>query len=140
MENGTFVLAQMGASNRFAFTLENGNHQVVLTSQLRQMKPMCFDEISWIRKIAEKDSSYERLGENDACYYYVLRAGDGHELGRGSKHATKELLELEIASVNQYAPNADFIDNTPEEQRIKVRDYVIEKSDEILKEKGISFG
>lgn len=139
MKNPYFHLVQIGVSNRIRLYLKNADGQVLLSGQLREMKPMCLDELSLIRKTAPKDSSYDRQVSQDG-YYFILRANDGHELGRGNTHLSEELMNDEIEYIKQYAAEAELIDDTPEDVRFRVRDLVVEQSVEVLDDLGFTYG
>lgn len=134
---GTFVLKNVGPANRFRFHLETPDGTEILRGQLRQMKPMSNDEIRWIRNVAPKGNFYQRM-KGDGFYQYILRAGDTHELGRGRKWDTAEEMEAEIAEVMKYASDAEFHDETPEEQYVRIHDYVTEESEAFLNTQGLS--
>jgi uncharacterized protein YegP (UPF0339 family) len=138
MEGATFILKHVGVTNRFRFFLQDENDKTILTGQIREVKPMCLDEIKWIRKVAIKDSFYERVKKEEG-YVYILRANDAHELGRGNIHLTEELMNEEIELVKQYAVDADVVDETPEEERVRARDFVVEESSKLLEEMGLEY-
>lgn len=139
MTGATFELNHVGVTKRFKLFLKDKDGKGVLFGQLREMKPMCLDEMKWIRRIADKNSSYERA-HNEKGYFYIIRGGDGHELGRGNIYSSSEAVEEEISFIKEYAENADFVDLTPEEGRVRAYDYVVEKSSKLLHNTDTPFG
>lgn len=138
MSAANFILANTEISSRFRFYLKDENQQIRLTGQIREVKPMCLDEIKWIRKVAAQDSFFERVKKDDG-YLYILRANDAHELGRGNLQPTEELMNKEIEYIKTHAPGAGFIDETPEEKRIRARDYIVSESAKLLKDMGLDY-
>lgn len=113
MEDGLFELTQREGNLRYLIVLRDGQGEVILTSQYREIKPMCINEIDWIRICGPEDSFYERIDEEGA-WSYVLRARDAHILGTGPKFATRGERERGIETVKRLAPCAPLSDLTPD--------------------------
>jgi len=133
-----FRLANVGASNRFQLRLYDEEGAVVFIGQPREMKPMCIDELALLRTVCEKDNFYQRIAD-ERGFHYVLRARDGHELGHGASVAHEQEMLDQIAVVKAVAADAELIDETPEEVRIRTYDYVREEAKRYLEGKGIEF-
>ena len=131
-----FRLANVGISNRFQLRLFDEEGTTIFIGQPREMKPMCIDELALIRSVCEKDSSYQKIFD-DRGYHYVLRARDGHELGHGNLFETEQEMLDQIEAVKAVGVEAEFVDETPEEGRIRAYDYVREETGKYLKQFGI---
>jgi|GEM_PF-2970075 len=135
---GTFVLKKSGPADRFDMQLRDETDTPIMLCPLKQQKPMCINDLRWIRMVGGNDHYFDR--QNSAKgYRYGLYARDGHELGFGTFHDDEQGMEAEIAKVKELVADAEFIDETPEEEQILARDYVAQKSAEILAAKGIEF-
>ena len=131
-----FRLANVGISNRFQLRLFDEDGNTIFIGQPREMKPMCIDELALLRSVCEKENSYQKIFD-DRGYHYVLRARDGHELGHGNLFETEQEMLDQIEAVKAVGAEADFIDETPEEGRIRAYDFVREETGKYLKKMGI---
>ena len=134
-----FRLSNVGISNRFQLNLFDENDDNIFIGQAREMKPMCLDELALLRQVCVKDNSYQKIFD-ERGYHYVLRARDGHEIGHGHCFETEQEMLDEIEAVKTVGADAELIDETPEETRIRTFDYVREETGKALKEMGIEFG
>ena len=131
-----FRLANVGISNRFQLRLFDEDGNTIFIGQPREMKPMCIDELALLRSVCEKDNSNQKIFD-DRGYHYVLRARDGHELGHGNLFETEQEMLDQIEAVKAVGAEADFVDETPEEDRIRAYDFVREETGKYLKKMGI---
>ena len=131
-----FRLANVGISNRFQLRLFDEEGNTIFIGQPREMKPMCIDELALLRSVCEKDNSYQKIFD-DRGYHYVLRARDGHELGHGNLFETEQEMLDQTEAVKAVGAEADFVDETPEEDRIRAYDFVREETGKYLKKMGI---
>ena len=81
MSKGMYEIVQVGVSRRYVVYLKDESGNVVLTSQYRELKPMCLNEISWMRNAGLKDSLYEFIDADDGGLLFNVRATDAHVLG-----------------------------------------------------------
>ena len=112
MEQGLFEITQRKENLRYLVVLKDERGEAILTSQYREVKPMCLNEIDWIRRCGPEDSFYERI-DVEGAWSYVLHARDAHILGTGPKFVTEEERERGIEAVKRYAPDAPLYDSTP---------------------------
>ena len=112
MENGRYEITQREDNLRYLVVLRDDRGKVILTSQHREVKPMCINEIDWIRRCGPEDDFYERI-DIEGAWSYVLHARDAHILGTGPKFETEEERERGIVAVKKYAPEASLFDLTP---------------------------
>lgn len=131
-----FRLANVGISNRFQLHLFDDDDNIVFIGQPREMKPMCLDELAILRGICDKDNFYEKIFD-ERGHHYVLRARDGHELGHGNLFETEQEMLDQIEAVKELGADAELVDETPEETRVRTYDYVREETGKLLKEMGM---
>ena len=98
---------------RYIFRLVDGDGNVLLKSQYREQKPMCINEIEWIRSVGQKDNCYERLDDKDV-WSFKLRAPDAHVLGIGPLFDNVSDREACIQRIRKIAQDAILDDQTPE--------------------------
>lgn len=77
---------------RYQVLVKDDMGEVLLKSQYRELKPMCLNEIRLLRRAALKDSLYERLEDENGCWYNV-RAKDAHVLGTSPVYKSEEERE-----------------------------------------------
>ena len=142
-EQGWYSITQTDCNKRFFIRLYDEKGSLLLESEGRELKPMCMNEISWIRNVGSVDSLYEMVNE-DGSWHFVLHARDAHILGRSPKFATREACEVCRQALARVCKDAALKDSTPDEdfsQRIPdlIRDYTREVleagSEEALAEK-----
>jgi len=124
--------------NRFVLHLEDEDGNTIMKSQYRELKMMMMDELALVHSTATIDASYDRMHDENG-YCFVLRARDAHELGRGDVFETAEEMERQIEAVKAAVPDAEFVDQTPEETYVKAIDYIREESSKMLAAQGIAF-
>lgn len=122
-----YELSQRESNRRYLIKLMDDD-DILLTSQYREIKPMCLNEIDWMRKIGGDDGFYERLDDVDGTWSFVLHARDAHILARSQPFASREQREQAIVRVRKAVGNADVVDLTEDvdlETRIPtvLRDY-----------------
>lgn len=113
MEDGLFEITQREGNQRYLVVLRDAQGEAILTSQHRELKPMCLNEIDWIRMCGPDDSFYERI-DGEGAWSYVLHARDAHILGTGPKFETEEEREMGIEAVKRFASSALLSDLTPD--------------------------
>lgn len=101
-------------NERYVVVLFDEAYNVLLTSQYREMKPMCMNEISWIRTSGMKDSLYEREISEDGRMRALLHANDAHVLGMTPWFETEEDLDACVEAINRVCADAELDDRTPE--------------------------
>lgn len=138
MGEAVIVITCKSVSRRFKVFVMDQNEKIYMTGQIREYKAMCLDEIRSLRKVAHKDSSYQRT-KKDTGYLYILRDALGTELGRGNICETEELMNAEIEFMKANAADAPIVDESPEEEQIYMRDLLIELTSEIIEEKGYKY-
>lgn len=115
MKSGTFELTQVGANKRFVIHVKDEEGALLLKSQYRELKPMCLNEISWIRIAGAKDNLYEFLETEDGSLYFSLHAADAHVLGTSPFYETVVDRDKAVASLKRIAATAEVRDSTPDD-------------------------
>lgn len=133
MATGMYELMQVGISRRYVVYLKDERGEVVLTSQYRELKPMCLNEIGWMRNAGLKDSLYELLESDDGSLFFNLRATDAHVLGSSPLFESEEARQACIAAVKRIAADAELVDRTPEiDLTTRVHDVLQEHARDVV--------
>ncbi len=94
------------------FSLKASNGQVILASELYESKAACQNGIESIKKNAGEEKRYERKENKNGEPYFILKAGNGQEIGRSEYYSGKAAMENGIKSVMKNAPDASIVDAT----------------------------
>lgn len=106
-----FVLSQ-AKNGQFMFNLKAGNGETILTSELYTGKDGARGGIESVRKNAGIEARYERRTSSNGNPYFVLKAGNGEEIGRSETYSSTGAMEDGIQSVMKNAPDAQTVDET----------------------------
>lgn len=116
MSRGIFRIGCYGDNRRFRVDLEDGTGALLLMSQYREQKPMCLNEITWMRAVGVKRANY-LLGESQrGKLMFQLVANDGHLLGQSPDFETEQEREQSIRLLISIAKDAEIIDEAPVEE------------------------
>ena len=99
-------------NGKFHFNLKAGNGQIILSSEMYDSKSACENGIESIRKNASNETHYERRTTTKGDPYFVLKAGNGQEIGRSEIYTSASAMENGIESVKTNAPTAAIEDTT----------------------------
>ncbi len=109
---GKFEIKQ-SANGKYHFNLKAGNGQIILSSEMYESKAACENGIASIKKNAGDASKYDRRTSSAGDPYFVLKAGNGQEIGRSETYqGGNAAMENGIESVMKNAPDADIVDTT----------------------------
>ncbi len=109
---GKFEIKQ-STSGKFHFNLKAGNGQIILSSEMYESKAACENGIASIKKNAGDEGRYDRRVSEKGDPYFVLKAGNGQEIGRSETYqGGQAAMENGIKSVMTNAPEADVVDTT----------------------------
>jgi uncharacterized protein len=100
------------SNGKFHFNLKAGNGQIILSSELYEKKPACENGIESVKKNAADDARYERRQSSKGDPYFILKAGNGQEIGRSEMYSSDSAMENGIESVKKNAPTAETSDTT----------------------------
>ncbi len=99
-------------NGKFHFNLKAGNGQIIFSSEMYETKPACQNGIESIKKNAPEDGRYERKKSSKDDPYFILKAGNGQEIGRSEMYSSDSAMENGIESVKKNAPTAETDDTT----------------------------
>jgi uncharacterized protein YegP (UPF0339 family) len=103
--SGRFELKQ-SASGQYYFNLKAGNGQIILSSEMYNSKKAAENGIESVKRNAADSKRYERKTGQNNQPYFVLKAGNGEEIGKSETYSTESAMENGISSVMENAPNA----------------------------------
>ena len=98
-------------SGKFHFNLKAGNGQIILSSEMYESKSACENGIDSIKKNALEDGRYDRRTSSKGDPYFVLKAGNGQEIGRSEIYSSASAMDG-IESTKTNAPTAEIEDKT----------------------------
>ncbi len=100
------------ASGKFHFNLKAGNGQIILSSEMYETRAAAEGGIESVKKNAGDDAHYDRRASVKDDPYFVLKAGNGQEIGRSEMYNSTAAMESGIESVKTNAPEAAIADAT----------------------------
>ena len=101
---GKFVVSQ-GKDGQDYFVLKAGNGETVLQSEGYKSSASCANGIESVRTNAQDESRFECRTAKDGRAYFVLKAGNGQEIGRSQMYKTDSGCKNGMASVARTAPD-----------------------------------
>lgn len=108
---GKFEILKSTAGN-FRFNLKAGNGQIILSSESYETKAGAQNGVESVKKNAADENHYERKKNKNGDPYFVLKAGNGQEIGRSESYSSEAGMESGIQSVKNNAPDAEIVDLT----------------------------
>ena len=108
---GKFEIKQ-STNGKFHFNLKAGNGQIILSSEMYESKSACQNGIESIKKNGGEEKRYERKESKNGDPYFIIKAGNGQEIGRSEMYSGNAAMENGIQSVMKNAPDADIVDTT----------------------------
>ena len=109
--SGKFEASQ-ARNCKFMFNLKADNGQVILTSQMYEVKSSATQGIDSVRVNAPSDERYERLMSSKDEPYFNLKAANGQVIGHSQMYSSTSAMEGGIASVKKNGPVAMMLDTT----------------------------
>ena len=108
---GKFELKK-SKNDKFHFNLKAGNGQIIMSSEMYETKPAALNGIESIKKNAADDSRFEKRVNNSKEPFFILKAGNGQEIGRSEYYSSEAAMNNGIESVKKNAPDATVDDTT----------------------------
>jgi uncharacterized protein YegP (UPF0339 family) len=102
---GKFEL-KTAKNGKFFFNLKATNGQIILSSEMYETKKAAENGIASVKRNAGNEARYERKVSNKGESYFVLKAGNGEQVGKSEMYAAKRSMENGIKSVQRNAPDA----------------------------------
>ncbi|HMS40838.1 MAG TPA: YegP family protein [Pyrinomonadaceae bacterium] len=100
------------ANGKFHFNLKAGNGQIILSSEMYESKAACENGIASVQKNAADAGRFEKRTSTKGDPYFVLKAGNGQEIGRSEMYSSDAACQNGIDSVATNAPDAKIEDTT----------------------------
>ncbi len=97
-------------NGKYHFNLKAGNGQIILSSEMYESKSACQNGIESIKKNGGDEKRYERKASKNGEPYFILKAGNGQEIGRSEMYSGNAAMENGIQSVIKNAPDAEIVD------------------------------
>ncbi len=105
---------KVAKDGQFHFNLKAGNHEIILSSELYTTRAACENGIASVQKNSADEGRFEVREAKNGKPYFILKAGNGQEIGRSEMYESKAACENGIASVQKNG-SADVIkDKTAE--------------------------
>ena len=108
---GKFEINQ-SKNGQYYFNLKAGNGEIILSSEQYESKSAAQNGIESVKKNAALDERFERRTSVKDEPYFVLKAGNGQEIGRSEMYSSPAAMENGIASVKKNASGAELRDLT----------------------------
>ena len=102
---GKFEL-NTSSNGKFFFNLKASNGQIILSSEMYESKAAAENGIASVKKNAGDDARYDRRTAKNGEPYFVLKAGNGEEIGRSEAYSSASAMENGVESVKSNAPDA----------------------------------
>jgi hypothetical protein len=106
---GKFEL-KTAKNGKFFFNLKASNGQIILSSEMYETKKSAENGIASVKKNAGNDARYERKKSNKGEAYFVLKGGNGEQVGKSEGYSSARGMENGIKSVQKNAPDAAIVE------------------------------
>lgn len=106
---GKFVISK-GKDGQDYFALKAGNGETILQSEGYKTRKSCENGIESVRKNCSDENRFETRDAKDGRRYFVLKAGNGQEIGRSQMYKSASGLRNGMASVSRNAPTAAVVE------------------------------
>ena len=106
---GKFEL-NTSSNGKFFFNLKASNGEIILSSEMYESKSGAENGIASVQKNAGDDGRYDRRTAANGEPYFVLKAGNGEEIGRSETYSSTAAMENGINSVKNNAAGASIVD------------------------------
>jgi uncharacterized protein len=103
---------KLTANGKHMFNLKAGNGQIILTSEMYESKSAALNGIESIKKNSSDAGKYDRRESAKGEPYFVLKAGNGQEIGRSEMYSGNAGMENGIASIMKNGPEGELVDTT----------------------------
>lgn len=115
MTKGVYRIGRYGENRRFRIDVEDADGVTVFSSQYREQKPMCLNEIRWMQAVGTKRANYLLGRSQKGGLNFQLVANDGHLLGTSPEFKTEEEREAGIRALMDVVGEAEIVDEAPTE-------------------------
>ena len=106
---GKFVVSQ-GKDGQDYFVLKAGNGETILQSEGYKSRTSCANGIESVRTNSQDKNKFECRTAKDGRSYFILKAGNGQEVGRSQMYKSDSGCRNGMASVARNATDAKVED------------------------------
>ena len=99
-----------GKDGQDYFKLKAGNGEVILSSEGYKSSKSCANGIESVRKNSQDENRFECRVAKDGREYFVLKAGNGQEIGRSQMYKSSSGCRNGIKSVAKNAADAAVVE------------------------------
>lgn len=99
-------------NGKFHFNLKAGNGQIILSSEMYETRGAAQNGIESVKKNSAEAARFEKRTSAKGDPYFVLKAGNGQEIGRSEMYSSAAACDNGIESVKTNAPTAEIVDTT----------------------------
>ena len=97
-------------NGKFFFNLKASNGQTILSIEMYETRKAADNGVASVKKNAGNDARYERKKSNKGEAYFILKAGNGEQIGKSEMYSSAKGMENGIKSVQRNAPDAAVVD------------------------------
>lgn len=94
------------------WNLKAGNHETILTSEMYTTRAAAENGIASVQTNCVEESRFDRREQTNGKPYFVLKAGNGQEIGRSEAYESTSSMENGIQSVMNNGTSTDLKDKT----------------------------
>lgn len=94
------------------WNLKAGNHEVILTSEMYTTRAAAENGIQSVQNNCANDSRFETRTSSNDKPYFVLKAGNGQEIGRSEMYESTQACNNGIQSVSNNGTSTEMKDKT----------------------------
>jgi uncharacterized protein YegP (UPF0339 family) len=106
---GKFVVYK-GKDGQDYFRLKAGNGETILSSEGYKARKSCENGIESVRKNSQDESRFEVRTAKDGREYFILKAGNGQEIGRSQMYKSSSGCRNGMKSVARNAVDARVVE------------------------------
>lgn len=108
---GRYVIKK-ATNGQFHFSLQAGNYEPILTSELYTSHAGCTNGIESVRKNGGDDDKFMRATAKNGEFYFTLKAANGEPIGRSEMYTTEGARDKGIESVKTNHATSTVVDNS----------------------------
>ncbi len=98
------------------WNLKAGNHETILTSEMYTTRVAAENGMESVRNNCTDENRYDRREQTNGKPYFVLKAGNGQEIGRSEAYESTASMENGIQSVTTNGTTTETKDKTDSAQ------------------------
>ena len=106
---GKFVVFK-GKDGQDYFRLKAGNGETILSSEGYKSRSSCANGIESVRKNAQDENRFEVKTAKDGREYFILKAGNGQEIGRSQMYKSSSGCRNGMKSVARSSADAAVVE------------------------------